>query len=101
MVKSTQHALKRSSLGCYRYSQIIFFTIFVHFYSAFLEKSFRKIIFNEIDVPNAKLKPDKVEEHTNIELKGWLECVVLKVEKIRCPFPKNDSLQYYLFSTSI
>ena len=49
---------------------------------AFIRSS-RKIIFNEIDVPGAKLKPDNIKEHTNIELKMWLECVVLKEEKIR------------------
>ena len=83
MVKSTQHALKRTSLGCYRYSKIIFFLGFCACLFSIFRKSFRQITFNEIDVPNAELKPDKVEEHTNIELKRWVECVVLKVEKIR------------------
>ena len=46
-------------------------------------RSFRKIINNELDVPGAKLKPDRVEEHTNIELKRWLEFVVLKGERKR------------------
>lgn len=40
--------------------------------------SFRKIILNENDVPGAKLKHDNVEEHTNFELKRWLECRGLK-----------------------
>ena len=40
--------------------------------------SFRKIILNESDVPGAKLKHDNVEEHTNFELKRWLECRGLK-----------------------
>ena len=47
-----------------------------------LIRSFRKIIFNKIDVSSANSKPEKVDEHTNIELKTWLECVVLKGEKI-------------------
>ena len=40
--------------------------------------SFRKIILNENDVPGAKLKHDNIEEHTNFELKRWLECRGLK-----------------------
>ena len=68
MVKSTQHALKRTSLGCYMLKNDILPVFYACLFSTIVMtfiRSFIKIIFNEINVPGAKLKPDKVEKHTN------------------------------------
>ena len=39
---------------------------------------FQKVYLNENDVPGAKLKYETIEDHTNFELKRWLECRGLK-----------------------